>query len=166
MAGARGALLPCEGEESRMTAGMEFAPTPAMALHTSPALVAFASLLQLPALDLEARVALELTENPALEEDPAPVSCPLCGAPAAGSATGSFPCPCPCLAGGARSGARPGAGAVPDPGRTARGGTGGSSRRSPGRSSAGTSPALIGPVPTCRRAMRPTSWRNSRMLPG
>ncbi|GEB57471.1 hypothetical protein [Streptomyces gardneri] len=90
-----------------MTAGMEFAPTPAMALHTSPALVAFASLLQLPALDLEARVTQELTENPALEEDPAPVSCPLCGAPAAGSATGSFPCPCPCLAGGARSGTAP-----------------------------------------------------------
>ncbi|MEU3688356.1 hypothetical protein [Streptomyces narbonensis] len=98
-----------------MAAGMEFAPTPAMALHTSPALVAFASLLQLPALDLEARVAQELTENPALEEDPAPVSCPLCGASSGGSATGPFPSPCPCLAWGTGSAARPGAGAVPEP---------------------------------------------------
>ncbi|MEU2243708.1 hypothetical protein ABZ572_30340 [Streptomyces sp. NPDC018338] len=89
-----------------MAAGMECVTTPAMALHTSPALVAFASFLQLPALGLEARVAQELAENPALEEDTSPARCPVCG----DSVGGAVPGPCPCLVGGDRLSERPGAG--------------------------------------------------------
>ncbi|MEU4078331.1 hypothetical protein DEJ45_02250 [Streptomyces venezuelae] len=85
-----------------MAAGMELRPAPVMAAHTSPALVAFASFLQLPALDLEARVAEELAANPALEEDPAPPACPLCGAPLVPPGT------CPCWYGSARAPERPG----------------------------------------------------------
>ncbi|MCX5394793.1 hypothetical protein [Streptomyces sp. NBC_00094] len=89
-----------------MAAGMEFAPTPAMALHASPALVAFAAFLQLPSLDLDARVAQELAENPALEEDPDPAPCPLCGA---------APAPCPCLTWGGPAPERPRTGPAPEP---------------------------------------------------
>ncbi|MFD0148128.1 RNA polymerase factor sigma-54 [Streptomyces sp. NPDC055721] len=89
-----------------MAAGMECVTTPVMALHTSPALVAFASFLQLPALGLEARVAQELAENPALEEDTSPACCPVCG----DSVGGAVPGPCPCLVGGDRHSERPGAG--------------------------------------------------------
>ncbi|MEU4065085.1 hypothetical protein AB0F25_22165 [Streptomyces wedmorensis] len=76
-----------------MAGGMEFGAAPVMALHASPAMVAFASFLQLPACELEALVAEELAENPALEEDPTAVACPLCGAPL------RSPGLCPCLYG-------------------------------------------------------------------
>ncbi|MBB4980491.1 RNA polymerase factor sigma-54 [Streptomyces nymphaeiformis] len=91
-----------------MAAGMDLGTTPAMAPHTTPALVTFAAFLQLPALDLEARVAQELAENPALEEDPEPAACPLCG-----TLFGS-PGLCPCLDGtAARATRQPGPGPEP-----------------------------------------------------
>ncbi|MFB7512191.1 hypothetical protein [Streptomyces sp. NPDC056144] len=92
------------GTELRAAPALTQRPSPVMALHTTPALVAFASFLQLPSWELEARVAQELAENPALEEDPAAAACPLCGTPL------RPPALCPCLYGDAdgRSGAAPG----------------------------------------------------------
>ncbi|MFB6837722.1 hypothetical protein [Streptomyces sp. NPDC056361] len=90
-----------------MAAGMEFGAAPVMALHASPAMVAFASLLQLTSWELEARVTEELAENPALEEDPSAVACPLCRAPL------RSPGLCPCLGGAGRVPERPGA--APEP---------------------------------------------------
>lgn len=90
-----------------ISAGMELRPAPGMALHASPALVAFAAFLQLPAAELETRVEQELAENPALEQDETPPSCPLCGEPLGPAGW------CPCMAGdGARTAP---VGPLPDP---------------------------------------------------
>lgn len=76
----------------------------ALAMEASPALLAFAELLALPAVELEQRIERELAANPALERAES-TGCPWCGDPAGAGACGTC-----------GSGVRPGQPVRPDDG--------------------------------------------------
>lgn len=66
-----------------MSTGLSLTAAPALSMHTSPALVAFAELLVLPGTGVEQQVEQMIADNPALEWGERP-TCRMCGGRSAG----------------------------------------------------------------------------------